>query len=126
MGKIEEGMTDDKPLTRLERNHLGVDRNEKTGETRGKDPREIPRNVLGKIGHEARPLLSVIRAKCLDCSQTASEVLWCTATSCALWPYRMGTNPLRAEKTEAQKAAAIESGKRLANRKKNPHEAPSE
>ena len=62
---------------------------------------------LGKRGMRRDPYFSVIRDKCLDCSHTASEVSWCTATSCALWPYRMGTNPLRAEKTEAQKAAAI-------------------
>jgi hypothetical protein len=71
------------------------------------------------------PYFSVIRDKCLDCSHTASEVSWCTATSCALWPYRMGTNPLRAEKTEAQKAAAIEQGKRLAASRKAATEDPA-
>jgi hypothetical protein len=36
----------------------------------------------------------VIRAKCIDCcSGQVGEVRKCVATTCALWPYRMGENP---------------------------------
>jgi len=34
-----------------------------------------------------------IRAKCLDCAYSASEVLYCTAYKCPLWPFRLGRNP---------------------------------
>jgi hypothetical protein len=64
------------------------------GSTEGHDPRELSRDQLGAAGHIAAPLLKVLRAKCLDCSAgDRSEVAKCTATGCALWPYRMATNP---------------------------------
>jgi hypothetical protein len=38
--------------------------------------------------------LKVIRAKCIDCcSGQVGEVRKCVATTCPLWPYRMGENP---------------------------------
>jgi hypothetical protein len=83
------------------------------GETEGLDPREMSRSLLAEIGHVQTPLLKVIRAKCLDCAQSASEVHRCTAVDCALWPYRTGSNPFRAERSEAQKAAALQAGQRL-------------
>jgi hypothetical protein len=58
--------------------------------------------------HEPAPLLRVIRAKCLDCSAgVESEIRKCTAIGCALWPYRMATNPFRAprEMTPEQREA---------------------
>jgi len=49
--------------------------------------------------HEKRPLLSVIRAKCLDCCvHQISEVRRCQAFDCDLWPYRMGNNPFTERK----------------------------
>lgn len=40
--------------------------------------------------------IKAIRAKCLDCSNyQPSEIRNCEITDCALWPYRMGTNPAR-------------------------------
>jgi hypothetical protein len=90
-----------------------------SGETEGLEPHEMPRSLLAEIGHSQMPLLKVIRAKCLDCSYTASEVRRCTAVDCALWPYRMGTNPFRAERSDAQKAAAIQAGQRLHKSKQN-------
>jgi hypothetical protein len=90
-----------------------------SGETEGLEPRELPRSFLAEIGHAQMPLLQVIRAKCLDCSYSASEVRRCTAIDCCLWPYRMGTNPFRPERSEAQKAAAIEAGRRLNGAKEN-------
>jgi hypothetical protein len=95
------------------RRALGVRRLE-NGETEGLDPREMPRSLLEKIGHKPAPILAVIRAKCLDCSHNSSEVRKCTAVDCALWPYRMGTNPLRAERSAEQLAASKAAGERLA------------
>lgn len=42
------------------------------------------------------PLLSAIRAKCLDCcGASPSMVKKCHITACTLHPYRMGKNPSR-------------------------------
>jgi hypothetical protein len=90
-----------------------------SGETEGLEPRETSRSLLAEIGHLQTPLLKVIRAKCLDCSYTASEVRRCTAVDCPLWPHRMGTNPFRAERTEAQRVAAIQAGRRLHRSQQN-------
>ena len=90
-----------------------------SGETEGLEPRGMPRSLLAEIGHSQMPLLKVIRAKCLDCSNNASEVRHCTAIDCSLWPYRMGINPFRAERSEAQKAAANKAGRRLHRSKPN-------
>ena len=100
------------PKSFHERRALGV-RRLPNGETEGLDPREMPRSLLEEIGHRPTPLLRVIREKCLDCSHTASEVRRCTAVDCSLWPYRMGENPLRAERSEAQKAASLAAADRL-------------
>ena len=44
--------------------------------------------------HAKRPLLKVIREKCIDCSGgSLAEVRRCPVTKCALWPYRAGTDP---------------------------------
>lgn len=68
-----------------------------TGETIGADPREIGIDTLNDAGHKKRALLAVIRAKCIDCcNHQPSEVAKCTAVDCALWPYRMRTNPFAA------------------------------
>jgi hypothetical protein len=50
----------------------------------------------------------VIRAKCIDCSGgSESEARKCTAIGCALWPYRMASNPFRVprEVTQEQREA---------------------
>ena len=64
------------------------------GSTEGADPRTLAPEDLRDAGHDNMPLLRVIRAKCLDCcGDQPSEVRFCTATRCRLWPYRMGTHP---------------------------------
>ena len=64
------------------------------GSTEGADPRKLGRAALEAAGFGKQPLLKVIRAKCLDCScGVVIEVTRCTATGCANWPYRMGTDP---------------------------------
>jgi hypothetical protein len=59
----------------------------------GKNPSALSAGDLAP-DHRRQPILRVIRAKCLDCCcGQASEVAKCTAVACALWPYRMASNP---------------------------------
>lgn len=79
-----------------------------SGEPVGRDPRHMPADKLTALGHAAAPVLDIIRAKCADCSGgSAAEARKCAATSCALWPYRTGSNPFRAKRslTDVQKVA---------------------
>jgi hypothetical protein len=65
------------------------------GNDMGRDPRKIARDVLAQY-HPPMPVLKAIRAKCIDCSGgSADEARKCTVLGCALWPFRMGTNPHR-------------------------------
>jgi hypothetical protein len=90
----------------------------------GRDPRRMSIAELTGLGHQTRPLLAVIRAKCLDCvGYEPSEVRKCVAVDCALWPYRMAHNPFR-EISQAQR----EQGRRLAARRStggSPSECPA-
>lgn len=70
--------------------HEGYDGN---GQPMGKDPRTMGVSDLNALGHHKAPLLKVIRANCLECVGSRSEVRRCAAFKCAFWPYRMGTNP---------------------------------
>lgn len=61
-------------------------------------------------GHSKKPLLKVIREKCMDCCVgQPSEVRLCHLTECPLWPYRMGKNPFHGRTmTDEQKKAATQ------------------
>jgi hypothetical protein len=64
-------------------------------------------DALQALGHQPQPVLKAIRTKCLDCSGGShSEVADCVVRACALYPFRMGTNPWRAPPTEAKREAA--------------------
>lgn len=68
---------------------------------------------------ETNPV-KVIRLKCLDCCYgSAKEVRLCTAKNCPCWPWRLGKNPYRPERTEAQIAASRESMRKLQLAKKS-------
>jgi hypothetical protein len=61
----------------------------------GKHPREVAPEILS-LKFRAQNPLEAIREKCLDCCcGNASEVRKCVAVDCALWPYRVETNPFR-------------------------------
>jgi hypothetical protein len=61
---------------------------------------------LQAMGFEPTPVLRAIRAKCLDCSGgMLSEVRDCLVRTCALYPFRMGTNPWRVPVSEEQRAS---------------------
>jgi len=77
-------------------NLLEISESEADGGMIGRDPRRINLSEFSGAGIAGRPLLAVIRAKCLDCCcGQATEVRKCVATKCALWPYRMAANPFR-------------------------------
>mgnify|MGYP003638904376 FL=1 len=53
--------------------------------------------------HVKRPLLKVIRAKCIDCCcGDRTEVKHCPVTDCDLHPYRLGKNPFNAGREISQ------------------------
>jgi hypothetical protein len=78
----------------------------------GRDPRRMTAAEFSACGMEAKPLLAVIRAKCLDCCcDNAAEVRRCGDIRCPNWPYRMSANPFRRQDlTDDQRA---ECGRRL-------------
>lgn len=89
----------------LAKNSNGLLEIGRDGHPVGRDPRGLSAVELNSCGHPARPLLSAVRARCLDCSaDSAGEVRLCTATACALWPYRMGSNPFRVGISEEERA----------------------
>ena len=46
------------------------------------------------LGHRKRNPIQVMRLFCLDCmGDQPSMVRKCTSVGCALWPYKLGTNP---------------------------------
>jgi hypothetical protein len=82
------------------------------GELIGRDPRELSSDFLS-LNFRAQNPLNAIRAKCLDCCcGNAAEVRKCVSIDCALWPYRMGTNPFR-KKRELSASEKRERAERL-------------
>lgn len=67
--------------------------------------------------------LRAVRMKCGECmggergkmpvGEVAAEIECCGSVGCTLWPFRFGDNPFRAERSEAQKAAAAKQAERL-------------
>jgi hypothetical protein len=65
------------------------------GELVGRRPEDVPSELL-VLKFRAQNPLKAFREKCLDCCcGNATEVRKCVAVDCALWPFRMGTNPFR-------------------------------
>ena len=78
----------------------------------GKHPNDMPLEILS-LKFRAQNPLKALREKCIDCScGDTSEVRKCVAVDCALWPYRMGTNPFR-KKRELSPHEKRERAKRL-------------
>ena len=60
--------------------------------------RTIITAVSREAGHKPMSPLKAIRAKCYDCSYfQLNEIRLCEAVNCALWPFRAGKHPWRAE-----------------------------
>jgi hypothetical protein len=87
------------------------------GELIGRDPRQLSKETLAKY-YPVEPGGAgngrVVRAKCLDCCcYQEAEIRKCTALACALWPYRMGTNPFTNRKGNPRVFAPVERGANL-------------
>ena len=84
------------------------------GELIGKLPHDVAPEIL-TLKFRAQNPLKAIREKCIDCCcGNAAEVRKCVAVDCALWPYRMGTNPFRKKRVlSAEQKAAM--AQRLGN-----------
>jgi hypothetical protein len=101
---------DGRPCASPERSHH--ERDDAEGCPIGRDPRRMTIAELNAIGIHARPLLKAIRANCIGCmGGSEAEVRRCSAIKCAMWPYRMSTNPfhrqdLSDEQRERMRAVA--------------------
>lgn len=83
----------------------------------GRDPRTMTRTELEALGHTKAPLLSLIRQNCIECAgHSPAEVRRCGLLACPFWPYRMGSNPFAAPRSEAQMAAARRASALLARK----------
>jgi hypothetical protein len=77
----------------------------RNGDDIGRDPRQMSGDELVALGHAPMSPLRALRLRCIDCSGgSANEVRFCTAVRCPAWPFRMGRNPWRAPRSEAQLA----------------------
>jgi len=109
---------------RLERYHRLVIYS--NGESFGRNPRDIRTEEWKAEGYEGKPLLCVIRGRCLDCCVfQPAEVRKCVSVDCALWPYRMGTNPFSKRKGNPAAFAKAPSLAR-SGQTKSRHQAPRE
>ena len=76
------------------------------GEKIGSNPAFLSVETLRGLGHPEKPM-KAIRAHCVGCSGGSyAEANKCTATGCALWPYRMGRNPFHARAKTRKPATA--------------------
>lgn len=84
------------------------------GTPQGRDPRKMSADDLAAIGLVRISRGDAVRAKCLDCcGESPAEVRRCGAVDCALWPFRMGTDPFRAPMSEERRAEASERFKAM-------------
>ena len=84
------------------------------GTPQGRDPRRMSAADLEAAGVERMNRGDAIRAKCIDCSGgSPTEVRRCGMHDCALWAFRMGTDPWRAPMSEERRAAASERFKAM-------------
>lgn len=73
----------------------------------GKNPNALSPGELA-LDHRKLPILRVIRAKCLDCCVgQKSKVAKCTAVACALWSYRMASDPFSMRRGNAGKKTLV-------------------
>lgn len=82
------------------------------GTPQGRDPRKMGPADMEALGLERISRGDAMRAKCLDCmGGNAAEVRRCGDMTCALWPFRMGTDPFHERRalTDEQRAAAAEN-----------------
>lgn len=79
------------------------------GAPMGRDPRQMSAADLEACGMQRASRGDAIRAKCLDCcAGSPAEVRRCGDIACALWPFRMATDPWRAPMSEERRDAAAD------------------
>lgn len=79
------------------------------GTPQGRDPRKMGPADMEALGLERISRGDAVRAKCLDCMVgNAAEVRRCCDVACALWPFRMGSDPFREKPSDEQRQAAAE------------------
>lgn len=72
--------------------------------------------------HTKKPILKVIREKCLDCcAGQHCEVRLCHIKDCPLWPYRMGKNPFHLRTTTKKQREIAKSQFRINKNKEKQH-----
>jgi hypothetical protein len=99
-------MKDDRTTDKREPQRTHMEKYAPPGPTKAHD--------LQAAGYEPEPVLRAIRRKCLWCSGgDPKEVASCLVPDCALFPFRMGKNPWRAEATDAQREASRRNAARL-------------
>lgn len=77
------------------------------GHAIGRDPRKVTQAELEAAGHARMSPLRALRLRCLDCcAGSPDEVRLCTAVTCPSWPFRAGSNPWRAEPSEARRESS--------------------
>jgi len=87
----------------------------------GRDPREMSVAEFSEVGHDRISRGKAMRVKCLDCcGDSANEVRLCVAVDCALWPFRMGTDPWRAPVSDARREHARQMGMKRAAERSTP------
>lgn len=60
----------------------------------GEKVEDMETRIIAKYSDKAKTPLKAIRAFCVICTGGVVRAVGrCTATSCTLYPYRMGTNP---------------------------------
>lgn len=80
----------------------------------GRDPRQMSRDELRKMGHEPKSPLRALRAHCLDCcAGSPVEVAKCMVLSCPSWVHRMGADPWRPPASAAQREQGRKLGARM-------------
>jgi hypothetical protein len=72
----------------------------------GRDPRQVSLGEIRLLELQESPA-KAIRSKCIDCSGgNAAEARKCVAVNCALWPFRMGSNPFHASSMSSKRELA--------------------
>ena len=68
-------------------------------------------DVAREAGHKPMSPLKAIRTKCYDCSYfQLNEIRLCEAVNCALWPFRAGKHPWRADARKTHLLTRIPTG----------------
>lgn len=81
------------------------------GRSIGRDPRTLSLDDYRAAGIEPVGVMKAIRTYCLACcGDQPGEVRKCVATSCQLWPFRMGVDVFHGQRGGAEKSDGLAAG----------------